>query len=437
MNLEALHQKINSLLWIRIQHLPRFFVERWQLRELKWILKEASHVPVYRKIWKEHGVSPEDIRTLADLKELPITSKQLFRRYPVREWLHDALPPGSYGWKETSGSTGEPFRVPVGRGYYFRKWHGVVHLSMKDARTYRFLLWRGFSPKEAWRRYGKIAEIKIAAQPWGREYLHIPTSDLRNAPQDVIRRLCEFGPGILNSRPTLLVELARLLSRVPEYERPRIDFLISHGEILTPSQREYVEDTFGCPLHEFYGFIEVGDLAMDCEVHYGLHIHEESFIIEILDEHNVPLPPGEWGRIVVTHFCNPIMPFIRYDTGDSGMILPALCPCGLRARRLLVRGRTGGFFTLGGKRYNYAEFQMVLSHHNPIILRYQLAKVAHDKIELRIIPAMHYSAARAESLKSEFRGRFGFEPEIRIVNEIPYTDGGKTNFIIDETPLRQ
>tara|TARA_R100001039_G_C1850520_1_gene110742 strand:+ start:3369 stop:3659 length:291 start_codon:yes stop_codon:yes gene_type:complete len=51
-------------------------------------------------------------------------------------------------------------------------------------------------------------------------------------------------------------------------------------------------------------------------------------IVEILDDHHQPCPPGVPGRVVVTSLHSFAMPIIRYELGDLAEWGPP-CACGL------------------------------------------------------------------------------------------------------------
>ena len=59
---------------IRKETLPREEIEALQLRRLRDMCARVyANVPFYQKRFKEIGITPADIRTLADLKNLPFT----------------------------------------------------------------------------------------------------------------------------------------------------------------------------------------------------------------------------------------------------------------------------------------------------------------------------------------------------------------------------
>lgn len=402
----------------------------WQLRELQRTLRLAyQRIPFYQKLYNAHGISPDDVRTFDDIRRLPIVSKQMLRGQQLEEIMDGAFG-GRVNWKETSGSSGEPFRFPSSDMPYLMRKFGPVCVG---ARTLSFLAWNKIRYRKKVFERMRVADIRVHHQPRAGHFLHIPVADLRERPETIIPRLKEFAPNIINSRATVLVELARLAERLSPDERPQPRYIISHGEVLTEAQRKYIGKIFGAEPYNRYGLEEVGSVAVDCAEHRGGHIHEESFVTEIVDEAACPLPEGQTGRIILTYFYNHVMPFIRYDTGDLGRIVAEPCPCGVQARRLIVDGRKGGFITIGARRFNNVEFEVLLSNFSDNILRYQIAKTSADTIEIRIIPTKNFSREQQAMLESQFQEKFGFAPRVKIVNDISYTVGGKTRFIIDES----
>ena len=233
----------------------------------------------------------------------------------------------------------------------------------------------------------------------------------------------------------MLVELARLVDKITPEKRPHPLAIISEAEMLYSFQRRYIEGIHGTNLYDRYGLEEVRYTAANCEKRYGLHIYEESAIVEILNDHDNVVSDGIRGRVIVTSLRNKVMPFIRYETGDQGIILPDQCSCGIASKRLLVFGRSGVFLTINSKKLHQMEFETFFSHFSYYILRFQIAKTLSDKIEIRIIPTVGFSRRSASNIISSFKEQFGFEPEIRIVQSIPLTKRGKTQLLVDESEM--
>src|SRR5262249_13512778 len=68
----------------------------------------------------------------------------------------------------------------------------------------------------------------------------------------------------------------------------------------------------------------------------GMHITADRLLVEVIDDQGRSLGPGLSGEIVVTNFDTPEMPFIRYRTGDVGILSGQECSCG-RTLPLLER----------------------------------------------------------------------------------------------------
>ena len=103
------------------------------------------------------------------------------------------------------------------------------------------------------------------------------------------------------------------------------------------------EDILGSKLFPHYGSREMAlGGAICCPAHAGMHLRENHVIAEIVDEDGQPLPPGEWGELVITTIGMEAMPLIRYRTGDRTRVIPGVCPCGSEVLRLDTVGRLDG-----------------------------------------------------------------------------------------------
>src|SRR5207237_708266 len=74
-----------------------------------------ARVPFHRRRFAEAGMTPDDVRTLADLSRLPTTPKDLLRRLPASELVATGVDPDACDVVRTSGSTGMPLRILRGR----------------------------------------------------------------------------------------------------------------------------------------------------------------------------------------------------------------------------------------------------------------------------------------------------------------------------------
>lgn len=420
-------QRIDFVLWRQIHLMPRFCVEYWQKQELKKIVTLAHQfTPFYRDKWKQCGIDSKSLFKDIDLEKFPVISKKTFREISPEKWIHEEWPSSwRYEWKHTSGSTGEPFRFPVSMDTNL-----TTRFGSKKYRLYyfvRYLLWIGVLSKTLRR----IKIVKIAAENPRDDSLYVPISRMKLAPTDVFAELKKYKPQFIYGRVTTIVELARLA------ESKKISFSFSyayvHGEALTMAQRKYIQGVFNCEAYNAYGLEEVGEIAVECRNHDGLHMHLESCIFEILDEYDKRVPDGTSGRIVITHFYNHIMPFIRYDTLDRGYIKREKCACGINTPRLFVEGREGTPLFLGNRRFLPVEIIVFMIQFEEV-LRFQIIIVSDKKFEIRVI-----SVTGGQDLKirifEKFIEVFGVSPDIKIVDNLPQMPSGKNYFILDQTKI--
>jgi phenylacetate-CoA ligase len=159
-----------------------------------------------------------------------------------------------------------------------------------------------------------------------------------NDPGDRARFLDDLAAEVYTGDPFAFAELAAL----PTRHRPRA--LVSGATALRPGLRRELEAHFGCPVIDVYSLTESGPVAF--AVADGRHeVLPPDLFVEILDGEGRPCPPGARGEIVLTGGVNPLMPLLRYRTGDSAAldfsgVVPALV--GFEGRRpVRFRDRAG------------------------------------------------------------------------------------------------
>jgi phenylacetate-CoA ligase len=116
------------------------------------------------------------------------------------------------------------------------------------------------------------------------------------------------------------------------------------GEPWTEGLREEIERALpGLRAVNFYGLSEMcgPGVATEClEARDGLHVHEDHFVVEVVDpESGVPVEEGVEGELVFTTLLKEAMPLLRYRTGDIASVTFEACSCGRTTAR--VRGLRG------------------------------------------------------------------------------------------------
>ncbi|MDO8620280.1 MAG: hypothetical protein Q7R64_02945, partial [bacterium] len=74
----------------------------------------------------------------------------------------------------------------------------------------------------------------------------------------------------------------------------------------------------------------------------------------------------------------------------------------------------------------------ILRQFSHAILRYQIAKTGRGLLALRIIPTKNFTGGTTKNIQTEFFQKFSFDPEIKVVDTLPFTERGKSVVIVDE-----
>lgn len=155
--------------------------------------------------------------------------------------------------------------------------------------------------------------------------------------EDLVAALDAFGPTVIATYPSVAAMLADEADRGRFRAPPREVW--TGGETLSPSVRRHVERALDCAVRNSYGTSEF--LAMGWECGHGrLHANTDWMILEPVDEHRRPVPPGQpSSSTLLTHLGNLVQPLIRYDLGDQVLVQAEPCPCGHPLPVIEVRGR--------------------------------------------------------------------------------------------------
>jgi phenylacetate-coenzyme A ligase PaaK-like adenylate-forming protein len=178
--------------------------------------------------------------------------------------------------------------------------------------------------------------------PWRAKTQHLfsaltPISEL-------VRELNTFQPVIVGGYPSVLEVLAK------EQEAGRLHIhpvlINAAGETLTNAVRQHIAAAFRCSVGNYYGSSEAVGLTFECK-RKQLHVNSDWYILEPVDEHDQPVPPGQLSQsVLVTNLANRVQPIIRYKMGDRVNISPDTCLCGSPLPVIHVIGRTDEILSL-------------------------------------------------------------------------------------------
>jgi len=245
-------------------------------------------------------------------------------------------------------------------------------------------------------------------------------------------RLNEWVNLIRNWRPVLLYGYASALTELARFivdtkiDLPKTPLgVYSTAEVLNDWQRELMQQAFGCKVFNQYGCREVPNIAWECR-HGNMHIFTDMVYME-----SVPLE-GE-DRLVVTSLTNRLMPFIRYDIGDTGRLLDGECACGLPFPLMemdvcrhndLIRAR-------GGRLFHPAYFNRLLYGLGKI-QQYQWVQAEPDRMVLNLVADERLSGQTLATIASDIQRDVDAQMrlEVNYLEEIPRNVSGKHRFVI-------
>ena len=318
-------------------------------RRLGRILEAARRTEASR----DRAPQAEDARALDELKRWPILTKRDIADDP--QTFLSRRPETTDFATLTSGTTGTPLTVWRPRKTFrelFRSsdvakaWFGV----RPDARRASFT-GKQVVPLES----DRIWRLNVPGRQLVLSQYHLGDRTVLA----YARALQRWRPAILDGYTSNLVTLAELLHgcgvTVP------VPLVVTTCEVLTDAGRELLREVFGGAVCDKYGTSENAVLATEC-TSGSRHVFQNVGILEAVDGDGDAVPDGHPGRLLLTSLTNDLMPLIRYEVGDVGVILNShACPCG-RTSPILeeILGREDDTIVLeDGRRIGIFAFQLL------------------------------------------------------------------------------
>lgn len=221
----------------------------------------------------------------------------------------------------------------------------------------------------------------------------------------------------------------------------RIDRVLCTGEPggSLPGVRSRIEEGLGAVVIDHAGLTEAGPFGDPCPEGHGLHIDENEFVCEILDEDMSPTAQGEKGELVITPLRLTGFPALRYRTGDSVIATDERCPAGHEGRWLPggIVGRTDDMVVVRGMNvYPSAIEEAVrqVSTSSEFRITFYTERSGMDEVKLEVELTEGTDARR---LQETMRQQLGLR--VRVVPIAPGIlprETGKARRVVDERTSR-
>ena len=364
--------------------MDRSALHELQLRRLQMTVSWMwERVPYYRARMEEIGVRPRDIRSLDDVRRLPLTDKTALR---------DTYPFGMFAvpleevvrLHSSSGTTGKPVVVGYTRGD-INTWSECTARVSSAAGVHR----------------GDLADLAFLygmfTGGWGMHYgierigaTVIPAGSGNT--ERHIMMMQDFGTTVFVSTPSYALYLAEVADTMGVDVRALpLRLGLFGGEPTSTAAKREIEERLGIRATDNWGLSEAmgPGVSGECECACGLHINEDHFLWEIIDpDTQEPLGPGEMGEMVITPLTKEAFPVLRFRTRDLTRVTTERCECGRTMARMdAVHQRTDDMLIIRGVNVFPSQIEDVLFKIEGIRPHYLVVverKQALDELEIRL-----------------------------------------------------
>ena len=424
-------------------YLPVSKLRELQAERFKAIVRRAyDNVPFYKQRMDAMGVSPDDFKTLEDVRKFPFT---------IKTDLRDTYPFGLFAspmkdivrLHASSGTTGKPI---------------VVAYTQEDLDVWATAIVRSLAGAGVTK--GDIMQISYGyglftgglGAHYGAEKLGatvIPASGGNTERQIMLMK--DFGVTGIACTPSYFVHMIEVAGKMGiDMRKLPLRLGIFGAEPWTPEMRQFIEESAGIKAFDIYGLSEITGpgVACECECQCGLHVFEDLFYPEIVDPDTLEvLPDGQEGELVLTTLMKQAMPMIRYRTRDLTSLVTEKCACGRTIRRISkISHRSDDMFIIRGVNVFPSQIETAILTEGKQLLQYQIILTREHSLDnitvnIEVTPELLSDKVSAmEDLTKRFAHAIEKIINIRVAvkmmppNSIPRSEG-KAKRVIDQRNL--
>jgi phenylacetate-CoA ligase len=431
----------------KIETMTRPELEKLQLKRLKTKVKEVyDKVPFYRRAFKEKGVAPEDIKTLADITKLPFTSKLDFRdNYPFGL---TAVPLDQVvRIHSSSGTTGKPIIAPYTQGD-IDTWAELMARTLATAGARKDDIMQN--------AYGYGLFTGGLGFHYGGERLGatvIPAGTGNSKRQ--LLMIKDLGTTVLVCTPSYAIILHETAKEMGfDFRETKLRLGVCGAEPWSEQLRNEIESKMGITAINIYGLTEVmgPGVSVECPQKCGMHIWEDHFLVEVINpQTGEPLPYGQTGEMVITTLTKEAQPVIRFRTRDLVSLDPDTCECGRTMVRMSrVMGRSDDMLVIKGVNVFPSQIESVLLDVEGVEPQYLIVVDRQhgfkaDDLEIWVEVSESFFSdevvkmeALEKKLRAELESVLSISPRIKLVEPrtIARTEG-KAKRVVDRSELNK
>ncbi len=418
-------------------------LEQLQLERLQSTLyRVATHVPFYRKKFKELQIDPDGFRSLDELRSLPFTTKDDLRNnypyglfaVPLRDIVRVHASSGTTGMATVVGYTKNDIK----------NWSDMIARILTSA---------GVSNDDVVQiafGYGLFTGgfgLHYGAERVGASVIPISSGNTKRQ----IQIMQDFRTTALVCTPSYALLLADAMIEMNiNINSLSLRFGLFGGEPWSEEMRAEIKNKLGISASDNYGLSEVmgPGVAGECQECKGLHINEDHFLVEVINPDTLePVEPGELGELVFTTLTKEAFPVIRYRTRDLARLMTDPCPCGRTFQRMTrVLGRTDDMLIIKGVNVYPLQIESILFNidgtepHYQIIVeregRLDKVTVLVEVVESIFFDQMKKQRQLVDHIKKRLATELGIGVDVKLVEERSLERfEGKAKRVIDKRNL--
>jgi len=360
------------------------------------------NIPYYRDLFKTLKLRPVDIKDKSDLHKLPVLTKSIIQENYKR--FIPQIPYSRYFNCTTGGSTGQSLKYrcsdkcySLGVALMYRGW-GYAGYEIGDS---VFMFGGGSIVKNKTSLRTKISYRVRNIHP--HSSYGVSTDDFK----ELIEAFKRVNPKFIRGYASSVYLLARYIA-----DNGGIDTLgikppkaiFTTAEMLYPNKRTFIESVFKRKVYNNYGLNDGGLSAYEGDEASGFLIDTERAIMECVDEERSNKLNIE-GSLLATSLFNYDFPFIRYETGDLGIISDEYIRSG--GNKLVLKdllGRANDYLEVNGKVVGSPALTVLMGKVD--VHGYQIIQ-KNDKLRIVIDKATSYNTKQEDVIRESLQSYLG------------------------------
>ena len=407
-------------------------IKQMQEEKLQGLLAYLNqYSPFYTKLFATHNISISEIKTLQDMLRLPVTGKENLQ-------LHNddfvCVPRNKIiEYSSTSGTLGSPVTVALTE-------NDLERLAYNE---YASFVCTGGTADDIYQLMLTLDRQFMAGMAY--------YAGIRKMGAGIIR----LGPGvpslqwetILRLKPTAIVAVPSFILKLIQFANEHhidvnnssVKKAICIGENIRNTDFSFnmlgkkITEAWDIKLYSTYASTEMQTAFTECGEGRGGHHQPELLIIELLDENNQPVAPGQPGEVTITTLGVEGMPLLRYKTGDICHYFHEPCACGRTTLRLsAVVGRKKQMIKYKGTTlYPPALFDLLheMEDVNDYVAEVYLNEIGLDEVLLHLLP-VNDTEETDRKIRAYLQAKLRVSPHVQYVSaeelqRMQFPEGGR------------